>query len=149
MQKGQTVLEFLFLILIIIIYITATIIPLTKDANSAITDTEIIARANNETQKITNTINEVARMSSGTRQTITVFVPDRTKIICNDTNFSFDVNLSLKPYPAQCNTNGICTKYFQTAQNTVVNCSLEFIIGPSKKQIIIEKIDDSVFFTSG
>ncbi len=149
MQRGQTVLEFLFLILIIIVYITATIVPLTKDAGAAVTDTEIIARANNETQKITNIINEVARMSNGARQNITVFVPDRTTITCNDKNFSFDVNLSLKPYPAQCNSNGTCTKFFITAQNAPVNCSLKQIIGPSKKQILIEKVDNNVVFTLG
>jgi hypothetical protein len=149
MQKGQAVLEFLFLILIIIVYITATIVPLTKDAGAAVTDTEIISRANNETQKITNTINEVARMSNGARQNITVFVPDKTVITCNDTNFSFDVNLSLKPFPAQCSSSGICTKFFQTAQNTPISCALKQIIGPSKKQILIERVDNNVVFTLG
>ncbi len=149
MQKGQTVLEFLFLILIIIIYITVTIVPLTKDANAAITDTELMSRANYETQKIVNTISEVARMSNGARQTIAVFVPDKTRIICNDTNIQFDVNLSLRPYPAQCSANGICTKFFQTPTSAPMTGALKQIIGPSKKQILIEKVDNNVVFTLG
>ena len=72
-NRGQTVLEFLLIILIIIIYLTTVIVPMANNAQGAINDTEKVARANNETQKLSNAIEKITLLGEGSRQTIDVF----------------------------------------------------------------------------
>jgi hypothetical protein len=149
MQKGQASLEFLFLVLIVIVYLTTTIMPLTKDASSAVSDVDSLAKANNETQKIINSINRVAAYGEGTRETLNILIPQNTTLFCADTNISFKTTLLANPYPSQC-PSGICNKYFPTPQNTTLDCKLQTIIGPTKAQIIIEKSGtNKVIFTQG
>ncbi|MEI7961833.1 MAG: hypothetical protein WCI04_05875 [archaeon] len=147
MKKGQTVLEFLFLLLIIIIYLTTLVIPLTKDAQNAIGDTEKIARANNETQKIANSIEKVSMLGEGSRQTIDVFVPENTKILCTSAGLKFEVILTLIPFPAQCDVNGKCTKLFPFPQNTIVICPTNPLSAYTKASITAEKTSAGVTLT--
>jgi len=152
MKKGQTVLEFLFLVMIVIIYLTTLVVPMAKDAQTALTDTEKIARANNETQKLANAIQKVSILGDGTRQTVDLFIPEDTTIYCASNNVSFTTTLSLKPYPAmqnataQCNaTNGICTKTFpKQSTSPQYTCITPSFSGPAKTSIKVEKTSSSI-----
>lgn len=151
MKKGQAVLEFLFLLLVIIIYLTTLVVPMSKDAQSAISDTEKISRANNETQKLANAVGEIAMLGEGSRKTVDVFVPEDTKIDCNaiTNSLTFEVTLSLKPYPPQCNaTTGTCTKSFP--QSPTLQCNLTELAPYSKASVKIEKLSGgTVAFSIG
>jgi hypothetical protein len=144
MQRGQTTIEFLFIILITIVYITTVTTPLVKSAQTIIYDTENISRTNNETQKIVNTINELATLSSGSRQTINIFLPENTSIYCANKNISFTTVLKQEPWPTQC-PNGNCTKTLTPILNTDLNCTPSTLVGPLKTKLVIEKGETKVF----
>ena len=150
MQRGQTVLEFLFIVLIIIIYLTTLVIPMSKDAQNAISDTEKLSRANNETQKIVNAIEKVSLLGIDSRETVDVFVPEDTQIKCDNTSgLSFEVTLKLQPYPeitgntttTGCNSaTGKCTKTFAKPANvTTLTCNLSSLPQYSKVSVTAEK----------
>ena len=142
MQRGQAALEFIFLILIVVIYLTTVVMPLTKDSKNAITDIDTIAKANNETQKIMNTIQRVSTFGVGTKETLTVFIPINTTIYCHDKNISFVSTLTTKPYPAQC-PSGTCSKTFLIPANKTMDCLGVTFTGPNTEQIVIKKSTDN------
>jgi len=147
MQKGQAAIEFMFIILIVIIYLSTVVIPLTNDSKNAINDVDSISRANNETQKIVNAIQRVSSFGEGTKETVVLIVPQKTNIICLDKNISFRVELTSTPYPAQCPT-GNCTKTFLLPQNQTMDCRNPIVIGPVKTKIVIEKsAGNQIIFT--
>jgi hypothetical protein len=149
MQKGQASLEFLFLILIVIVYITTTIIPLTNQATNAVYDMDAIAKANNESQKVLNAMERVSTFGTGTKETLTLLLPAKTIFYCYDKNISFQTTLLAKPYPAKC-MSGTCTKTFTLPSSITAYCSEETIKGPVKATVIIEKkADGKIGFTQG
>jgi len=149
MQRGQAALEFMFIILIVIIYLSTVVIPLTQDSKSAITDIDALSKANNESQKIINAIERVSTFGEGSKETLTVYLPANTTFTCSDNNLSFQTILTAKPYPAQC-ILGSCTKTYLVPQSQTLDCKLETLIGPVKTKIVIEKSSGSkVIFTQG
>ncbi len=144
MQKGQAVIEFIFLILIIVVYLVAVTIPLVKDTQNIIQDTENVTRANNECQKLSNSIKEINLFGEGSRQTLNLFVPNNTTIDCNNFGkISFSTQLLQNPFPSQC-ASGICTKTFLT--NSTLNCVTKQINGPQKISITIQKTNSGIDF---
>lgn len=149
MQKGQAIIEFILLVLIIVIYLFSTTIPLVEATQNTIQDTENITRANNESLKIVNAIEEVNMFGSGSKKTLTIFVPTGTKIMCDTSNekISFETTLTQTPFPLICQ-NGKCTKTFNLTAN--IQCALGEITGPQKINITVQKTDSLVnFFRSG
>ncbi len=144
MQKGQAVIEFILLILIIVVYLVSVTMPMVENTQKIIEDTENITRANNECQKITNSINEINLFGNESKQTLVLFVPKNTTINCDNTlGITFKTQLTQTPFPVNC-TNGICTKTFKT--NTPLNCLLKEIKGPQKINVLIRKINDTITF---
>jgi hypothetical protein len=145
MQKGQAVLEFIFLILIIVVYLVTTTMPLVKDTQEIIQDTDNIARANNECQKIVNTISEINLFSTGSKQLVTLFIPSNTSIRCDSGNdaISFTTKLTKEPFPTEC-PQGMCTKTFYPGTN--IQCALGEIKGPQKANVTIQKTDTEINF---
>lgn len=138
MQKGQAAIEFIFLILIVVVYIVTVTMPLVKDGQNALMDVENISRTNNETQKISNTINDIAIQGIGSRQTIIIFSPEQSTIRCNSTSINYEVTLKQQPYPIQCNL-GTCSKSFSIPTGFTLECGLQIINGPAKLKLVIEK----------
>ncbi|MCX6803677.1 MAG: hypothetical protein NTY48_03850 [Candidatus Diapherotrites archaeon] len=140
MQRGQAVLEFLFIILIIVVYLTTTALPLEKDAKNAVYDSSRLARANVETQKLSSAVQEVSEMGAGTRETIAIFVPEKTIITCDTglNKIDFNLMLELEQNSAQCPSN-ICIKEFLAPEGTTLNCTTQKLYGPAKYTIKIEK----------
>ncbi len=147
-MKGQVAIEFMFIILIVIVYITTVTMPLVKESKDAVTDVDSIARANNETQKIVNAINDIYLMGEGSRQTVTVYVPENTTIFCEDKNFSFQTKMALKPYPIEC-SSGTCIKTFNMPKNVQIECNLQSLSGPAKYITTIEKGTSKITFAQG
>ena len=145
MQKGQAIIEFIFLILIIVVYIVSVTMPLIDATKNIVQDTENITRANNECQKIVNSIKEINLFGEGSRQTLDIFIPNNTKIDCNAINnkILFETQLTQTPYPAVCPL-GKCTKEF--AQNINLICEISQINGPQKVGITIQKTNGNITF---
>ena len=148
MQRGQTSIEFIFLILIIIVYIVTVTLPLSKDTQNSLSDVENLSRANNETQKLVNSINNLSLLGEGSKETITLFLPQNTTVYCGDNNISFEVKLKQLPYPAQCPL-GVCAKKFATPENTAIGCNINSLLGPAKLTLIIEKTNSQISITRG
>jgi uncharacterized protein (UPF0333 family) len=150
-MKGQTSLEFIFIILLIIVYLVTATMPLITSAKNVIIETTNIAQANNETQKIINAINEVSLGGTGTKKTITLHVPEQTTITCTETpsEIKFETTINQKPYPTKCTpaiNNAICTKIFPS--NTQLNCKKQNITGPAKTTATIEKTQIGTSFNA-
>jgi len=144
MQKGQAIIEFVFLILIIVVYLVSVTMPMVKDTQNIIQDTENVTRANNECQKITNSIKEINLFGEGSKQNLILFVPNNTNINCDNTNgISFETQLTQTPFPRECE-NGICTKNFATS--TLLDCNVKQIRGPQKITVTIQKTSGFVAF---
>jgi uncharacterized protein (UPF0333 family) len=149
-MKGQTALEFMFIVLIAIVYLATVTMPLVSDAKSSLTEVTNITEANNEAQKIVNTINEVALGGTGTRKTISLFVPEKTIIYCRNQTISFETTITQKPFPSQCTAMGnyaTCTKTF-TITSPTLNCIRTNISGPVKATATIEKSPGQVNFNA-
>ncbi len=144
MQKGQAILEFIFLILIIVVYLVSTTIPMVKDTQNIIQDTQNITRANNECQKISNSIKEINLFGEGSRQTLMVFIPNNTTITCINNQISFETQLTQTPFPQEC-PNGLCDKNFNP--NAALQCTVGTIKGPQKVGITIQKTNGLIEFT--
>ena len=145
-MKGQAALEFIFIILIVIVYLTTVTMPLVKDAQNILADVESIGRGNNEAQKIANSINEVWTMGDGSRQTLNIFLPANTTLRCADNNISFEATLLQRPFPSQC-PQGVCQKYFPSPTGASLNCITELIEGPQKTNLRIEKAEAVITIT--
>ena len=143
MQKGQAIIEFIFLILIIVVYLVSVTMPLVKDTQNIIQDTENMTRANNECQKIVNSIKEINLFGEGSRQTLNIFIPNNTIIGCADNKINFETQLTQTPYPIVCQT-GKCSKDFIT--NLTLNCDIGQIKGPQKIGVTIQKTNGQITF---
>lgn len=150
MQRGQTVLEFLFLLLVIIVYLTTAVIPMAKNGQELVSDTENIAKANNEAQKLSLAIGQVSMLGENSRQTIDLFIPRNTTISCNtaSNSINFIAQVKAKPFPAQCPA-GECTKFFNAPNGVSLNCLMLPTAGPQKATIKIEKTTASQITVSG
>ena len=148
MKRGQAALEFIFLVLIVVVYIVTVTIPLSKETQNALSDVETISRANNETQKIMNSINDLSIIGDGSKQTLTMFIPENTFIYCTDKNVSFEVRLKQAPYPIQC-SSGTCKKTFLVPSTITLDCTLQLITGPTKIILVLEKNAAKIAFTQG
>ncbi len=149
MQRGQAALEFMFIILVVIVYLSTVVIPLTQDSKSAVTDIDALSKANNESQKVINAIERVSTFGEGSKETLLLFLPANTTLTCADKNISFQTILTAKPYPAQCMT-GTCTKFYSIPQSQTLDCKVPSITGPVKQKIVIEKSSgNQVIFTKG
>jgi hypothetical protein len=149
MQRGQAALEFIFVMLIAIIYLTTVTVPLSRDTQMAASDIEILSRANNETQKIFNAINEMALMGAGSRETVALFIPDDTIIRCTSTKMSFESTLKQKPFPSQF-PDGVFKKDFPVDQSAYfLDCKTNTLTGPAKTSIIIERSTGVVSIAEG
>ncbi len=147
MKKGQASIEFMFLILISIVYITTAVMPMARNAQGLAYDTENVSRTNSEAQKIVNAITNISMQSAGSRETLTIFVPENSAITCATTKISFTTTLQEKPFPGQCDSKtGICTKEFTLPLSATMDCKIPGINGPVATKVIIEKQAGTVAF---
>jgi Flp pilus assembly pilin Flp len=153
LEKGQTAIEFIFIVLLVVVYIVTVTTPLVGQTKNIMNDTANVSIANNETQKIFNQMQEISLSGVDSKKTFTIIVPDETTIICRDANISFETKVKQKPFPAQCTTvpgdaYALCIKTFTT--RATLECRRQSIDGPTKASIILIKTTDSnVAFLTG
>ena len=146
-KKGQAAIEFIFIILIIMVYIFTTSKPFIVNAQGAIEDIQNITKINYEAQKITDTITQVSLLGVGSKNTITIIVPSRTTLDCNslDNTISFKTNINVtgqNPKVGVCGTDNICEKKFKIRNGITLYC--QFTTKTSGVQDIkIQKNDET------
>jgi uncharacterized protein (UPF0333 family) len=147
-QRGQVALEFIFILLIIIIYIFTVTKPIVENATGISEDIDSVSRANNEAQKLLNSVTRVSMMASGSKETLNMIVPKKSVVMCHiDGVIGFSTKLNVKPYPPQCAT-GACDKNFGMPAGLKVNCPMVTISGQGKVTVRKEA-DNSVTVTQG
>ncbi len=149
-SKGQVAIEFIFILLIIVVYIFTVTKPLIESGQDAINDIERINRINSETEKIANSINRVYLLGSGTKETINIFIPQKSQINCfngeNIIGFTSQINENNKnPTIGTCQNN-VCDKNMNTFDELILRCQSNTLSEGNYKIIIEKDIDNSIIF---
>jgi len=84
MKKGQTSIEFMLLIVIVLMYIQTVITPNLNETLMSVSDTTRVAEARLAAEKLTNAINYVAASNAESKTTVNLFLPERTVILCHE-----------------------------------------------------------------
>jgi uncharacterized protein (UPF0333 family) len=128
MQRGQVILEFIFIILIVVIYIFTVTKPFMANSQETIFDIEALTRTNAETQKITNSINKLSLLGIGSKETLEIFLPAQSKILCNTSNntFGFIVEINSSENSPEHNLcpDNTCEKTFALNDTVVLACDV-------------------------
>jgi len=145
--KGQAALEFIFIILLIVVYIFTVTMPLVNSAQGAITDIDTITRANNETQKIFDSVKRVSLQGTGSKETINLFIPENAYVGCyEDGNIGFKALInqqisdeeSVNPQTDLCENN-LCDKNFPMLQGINIECGFAELLSGTRKIIVAKE----------
>ncbi|MBU1120877.1 hypothetical protein KJ660_03270, partial [Candidatus Micrarchaeota archaeon] len=85
-RKGQASIEFMLLIVLILLYIQTIIQPMIIEGTNSLDDTMRVGRSRFAAEKLANTINYVNSLSGEAKSTVSIFIPDRSRIYCDDTD---------------------------------------------------------------
>jgi len=119
-------------------------------AQGSINDISTLTQANNETQKLVNSIKRISLLGNGSKETIQIFAPNGSQIGCyTDGNVGFVVKINQKindqestnPTSTLC-PNNICDKNFELP-NINITCSFN-TPQPGTRIFIIEKENNSI-----
>lgn len=124
MQKGQATIEFIFIILIILIYLFGVTRPLILNTQGAIEDVENITKTNYASQRLVDTINKISLLGQGSKETITVFIPNNSEIRCEEDKILFETKINQKgenPTITACE-NDICKKEIFVREGIDIDC---------------------------
>jgi len=129
-KKGQASIEFIFLIIIILVYIHAILYPTVTYATSAANDAKRISEASFAAQKLADAINYVSSSSGDSVQILSVFIPKEATIscssvaaVCSPSPNCVVMETALDPATgpsAACGGTTTCTKSYAIAQS--LNC---------------------------
>jgi uncharacterized protein (UPF0333 family) len=138
-KKGQVAIEFIFILLIIVVYIFTVTKPLIESGSGAINDIERISKIRNQTDLLAETINSTYLLGDGTVKSVIIFVPRDSNIICSDTiGFSAKINEDeVNPEIGSCENN-ICDYNASIYTGINLNCSVN-LIRTGQYRIITEK----------
>ncbi|MCR4335728.1 MAG: hypothetical protein NUV57_04280 [archaeon] len=81
--KGQASIEFLFVMLIAIVFIVAIVQPSADLASNSTKDVANLTQLKISAEKLASTIEFVSLSGTGTRQTITITVPKESTLKCD------------------------------------------------------------------
>jgi len=144
-NRGQVILEFIFIILIIVIYIFTVTKPFIDNSQTTITDIQALTITNTETNRLVNSINKIYLLGNGSRETLELFVPVKGQIICNDIDeeISFRVELTQGTAPENdlC-PNNICEKAFGLNDAIDLDCLIAEVNNQST--VIVSKENNKI-----
>lgn len=148
MKKGQAAIEFILLVVVMLLFINTAILTNANSASDAALDVSKIGKARLGAEKVVNAINYVGFGAQGTRQTVSVFVPEGATITCNNSNattpgsMSFIVELEGSSAASGCVDNGIsfeCSKSITAYSDVTLQCTVGSVTGPTIKNYTISK----------
>jgi hypothetical protein len=146
-SAGQAAIEFIFIILIIVIYLFTVSKPILENSQGVVDDIERIVKTDIETKKIVNSINNLSLLANGSKETLNIIVQKDSEIICTQNKISFEVKINEKgnnPDLGIC-TNNICTKEHSIFENAEINCNSSNITY-GKHILILTKENDKINF---
>lgn len=145
MKRGQAAIEFILLVVVMLLFINTAIITNANTASDAALDVSKVGKARLGTEKIANAINYVGFGGEGTRQLVTVFIPEDVTITCTSGNGSgsmgFSVQLEGIANATDCSGNpAICQKILPVYADIDLRCpSPASVIGPTITNYTISK----------
>lgn len=150
-RRGQTSIEFILLLVIMMLYIQTVVLPLVENSTRSAEDTTRLAQAELAAQSLANAINYVgsAETSANTyaKQTLHLFVPKDTVVVCNGTDKTIEFvaqfkqgipttanelpNVTCNNIPPanslddyiECSTKPCCRKTIQLIEGIALDCT--------------------------
>lgn len=94
--KGQVSIEFVLIIVLMLMFIQTVIEPSVSGASNALEDIRQAGEIKAASQKLADSVDELALAPDGAVKTIFLFVPKSSKITCDATNkqIKYETNLS-------------------------------------------------------
>ncbi len=129
MIRGQVAIEFIFIILLIVVYLFTVTKPLVESSQGILSDIDTITKSNNEATKLVDSVKRVSMLSSGSKETIQLFIPINGEVGCyNGGNIGFKAKInqntlngsSINPPVNLCPKNS-CDKNF-VIPNITITC---------------------------
>ncbi len=96
MKKGQTSLEFVMLLLVLLFFLITVINPIAETAVKSIEDVARVSQATTAGKKLATSINYVASSGNQTSQHINLYLPKTTNITINNTTHELTINVKTK-----------------------------------------------------
>ena len=148
--KGQASVEFIFTLLIAVMFIVALVQPSAELAANSTKDVSNLSKLKVSAEKLADTIQFVALSGEGTKQAINLIVPEGAAISCLGTNlitqYALLSNNGENDVPEASCPSGICTNILNVG--TGFNCTGEpdaGLDGDSKLIVVtVEKFSTEV-----
>jgi uncharacterized protein (UPF0333 family) len=148
-NKGQVILEFIFIILIVVIYVFTVTKPFIDNSQNTITDIDALTRTNNEANKLVESINKIYLLGNGSRETLELFVPIKGQIICNSADNNIGFNVVLNDGTTQEHSlcpNNTCEKSFELNDAIDLDCLLPEV---NNRSIVVVSKENNIIIVSG
>ena len=155
-SKGQAAIEFIFIVLLIVVYIFTVTKPLVDSTQGVIEDIDTVTRSNNEAQKIVNSVKRISMLGVGSKETINLFIPINGKVGCyKDGNVGFVAKINqrtldgtpINPGVTLCPGN-VCDKNF-SLPTVPIDCQFDRPMEGTQKFAIMKDTDGKIVITSG
>ncbi|MBT4870791.1 MAG: hypothetical protein HON47_04405 [Candidatus Diapherotrites archaeon] len=144
-SRGQVAIEFIFIVLLVVVYLFSVTKPLVESSQGIIEDIDTITRSNNEAKKLLNSVKRVSMQGSGSKETIQLFIPLNGTVGCyHDGNIGFNAKInqrtldgsSINPRVSLCENN-ICDKNL-SKPNVTIDCLYDVPTNGTIKLAIIK-----------
>jgi len=96
MKKGQAAIEFILLVVVMLLFINTAIVTNANTASDAALDVSKMGKARLGVEKLINVINYVGFGGEGTKQVVTVFIPENATITCTSGNGTGEIGFSVQ-----------------------------------------------------
>lgn len=152
MRKGQASIEFILLMAIMLLFINTAIIANSNAASDAALDVSRLGKARLGAERLVDAINYVGLGAEGTKQTVSIFIPQGATITCipgtgsspfGKISFTVDIK-GIAPEVNGCSVNPLspgnstCSKSMPVYSTIALSCNTS-ITGPSVQNYEIVK----------
>lgn len=126
-RKGQSSIEFMLLIVLILLYIQTIVQPVIAEGTRSLNDVMRVGQARFAAERIANAINYVNAAGEANKETIETFIPGRTRIYCNEADKLIRFVAEIDSNIPQCAYDGKpqdCDKNFALISGISLKCDL-------------------------
>jgi hypothetical protein len=128
-SRGQAAIEFIFIILIVIIYVFTTSKPFIENAQGTIEDIQNITQINQETKRLNDAITKISLLGINSQNTLTLIIPKNAELFCLNDKLRFETKINQtgnNPKTGTCQNN-VCDKNFEIRNDITLNCDIQSI----------------------
>ncbi|MBN1941276.1 MAG: hypothetical protein JW772_03785 [Candidatus Diapherotrites archaeon] len=151
-KRGQVSIEFIFLVVFMVTYITTSVMPTMAVTDGATQEVARLGNAKIAAQKLADAIETIDSSPVQAKKTIQLFVPEKTQIECNPGQRTIEYESEMEnrtPNPKPCPNSGdpnccediggdlYCRGIIQVGGSTNFSCAP--IGGPVLKEVTVEK----------